>query len=278
MVATVAASIEGVVKSKPMAYLMHESIALIVRGRRPAVHAGPQIHHTIVGTAGIGTGEGGPTQQPVLKLREENVEGGLIAPPMGGLDVDRTVLSNGRTASVGNVLAVVGSRRIGVLILDDFNVETKVGVSVDVGILERRLLSIDHCLGDALVQDVKVSLDGNGSGLEHAAAVVGLHVLVLADEVVGCLALRFGRIRRLATSPSSLKVGPGRPRARRILGTVTVTVASALQTTDAMPVIMVMIMVVMAMVVMVMSMRNDTGRRRGKENCGSLNELHGGEL
>ena len=273
-----------------MADLMNQGVALVVRGRRSAVHTGPEVHHTVVGTARIGTGEGGPTQQPALEFGEENVEGGLITPAVGGLDVDRAVLGDGRTASVGDVLAVVGSRRVGVLILNDLNVETKVGASVDVGIHQRRLLIIDHGLGDALVEDVKVRLDGNVSGLEHAT--IALHVLVLEDEVVGCLALRLGRIGRLATCAGCFEIGPGRPRAGRSVGTVwiasagmdaavrrtvAVAVASALQTTDAMPVTVVVIVVmVVMMVVMVMSMRDDAGRR-GKEGCGSLNELHDDE-
>ena len=265
-----------------MANLMDQGVALVVRGRRSAVHTGPEIHHTVIGTARIGTGEGGPTQQPALEFREENVEGRLITPAVGGLDVDRAVLGDGRTASVGDVLAVVWSRRVGVLILNDLNVETKVGASVDVGIHQRRLLIIDHGLGDALVEDVKVRLDGNVSGLEHAT--IALHVLVLEDEVVGCLALRLGGIGSLATCAGRFEIGPGRPRAGRSVGTasvgrrtVAVAVASALQTTDAVPVTVVVIMVmVMMMVVMMMSMRDDTGRR-GKEGCGSLNELHDDE-
>ena len=273
-----------------MANLMNQGVALVVRGRRSAIHTGPEIHHTVIGTARIGTGEGGPTQQTALEFGEENVEGRLIAPAVGGLDVDRAVLGDGRTVFVGDVLAVVGSRRVGVLILNDLNVETKVGASVDVGIHQRRLLIIDHGLGDALVEDVKVRLDGNLSGLEHAT--IALHVFVLEDEMVGCLALRLGGIGRLATCAGSFEIGPGRPRAGRSIGTVwiasagmdaavgrtvAVAVASSLQTTDAVPVTMVVIMVmVMMMVVMMMAMCDDAGRR-GKEGCGSLNELHGDE-
>ena len=268
--------------SLPVSHLVHESIALVVRGRRSAVHAGPQIHHTIICTARIGTREGGPTQQTALEFGEENVEGGLITPAVGGLDVDRAVLGDGRTV-FGDVLAVVGSRRVGVLILNDFNVEAEIGTSVDVGIHQRRLLIIDHGLRDALVENVKVRLDGNVSGLEHAT--IALHVFVLEDEMVGCLALRLGGIGRLATCAGRFEIGPGRPRAGRSVGTasvgrrtVAVAVASALQTTDAVPVSMVviMVMVVVAMVMVVMSVRDDTGRR-GKEGCGSLNELHGDE-
>ena len=84
-----ATTLEGMVKSKPMASLMGEGHTPVIRGRRSTVHSGPPIHHTIAVTARTGAGEGGPTQQPVFELGEEDVEGGLIATTVGGLEIDR---------------------------------------------------------------------------------------------------------------------------------------------------------------------------------------------
>lgn len=72
-----------------MTSLMGEGHTPIIRGRRSAVHGGPPIHHAIAVTARTGAGEGGPTQQPTRKLGEEDVEGGLIATTVGGLEIDR---------------------------------------------------------------------------------------------------------------------------------------------------------------------------------------------
>lgn len=213
----------------PVTHLVYERISLVVRGRRSAVHGGPQIEYTIAVAARTCAGESSKTQQITLKLGEEDVAGGFIAKAVGGLDIDRIFLLEGRRPDASHVLAVVVPGGVGVLVLYVVNDEAEIGAGADKGIHQSGLLGIDHVLGDSFVEDMKVSLDRNDSSLELAtiliAAFVDHHVLVLLDEFVGCLELGLRGVGRLAASSGILELLPGRPGSGR-RGTVRLELAS----------------------------------------------------